>query len=265
MNTISYSMRMTIAPDRKTMGVLAGKCGEAILCSLLEKKNTLRIIMGSAPSQDEVLAYLRGSNKIDWSRIEVFHMDEYIGISPDNPASFSNYLARTLLDHVPVKAFHRIISEGKDPQAVCAEYGALIEKAPIDMVFLGIGENGHIAFNDPAMADLKDPLTMKIVQLDDICRMQQVHDGCFPNFDAVPKQAFTLTVPVLMSGAHLVCTVPSARKNAACLSLVMGPVSAACPCTAMRIHPDANVFMDNESGKGIPEFETAEKVLGEHK
>ena len=145
---------------------------------------------------------------------------------------------------------------------ICKEYGALLNEAPIDLVFLGIGENGHIAFNDPAMADLRDPLTMKVVQLDDACRMQQVHDGCFPTIDAVPKQAVTLTVPTLLKGSHLVCTVPTIRKNNACLRLVMGSISAACPATAMRIHPDANIFMDNESGKGIPEFETAETCIG---
>lgn len=260
--SLHYSFKMTISPCRKAMGVAAGICGERILCSLLEEKAHVRVIMGSAPSQDDILAYLRNSKKIDWTRIEVFHMDEYVGISPDDKAAFSNYLCRTLLDYVPIGAFHRIIADTREPEEICKEYGALLNEAPIDLVFLGIGENGHIAFNDPAMADLRDPLTMKVVQLDDACRMQQVHDGCFPTIDAVPKQAVTLTVPTLLKGSHLVCTVPTIRKNNACLRLVMGSISAACPATAMRIHPDANIFMDNESGKGIPEFETAETCIG---
>ncbi|MEA4863990.1 MAG: 6-phosphogluconolactonase, partial [Sphaerochaeta sp.] len=145
-----------------------------------------------------------------------------------------------------------------DMQKVCDEYASLLLAAPIDVVFLGIGENGHIAFNDPEMANLKDPLAMKIVTLDEVCRMQQVHDGSFRTLADVPKQALSLTVPMLMSGAHLVCTVPTAKKNKACLRMVMGTVSAACPATAMRIHPDCNLFLDNESGKGIAEFETAD-------
>lgn len=185
-------MKMTIAPSRKEMGIAAGRCGEELLVSLLAAKQTVRVIMGSAPSQDDVLGYLRASKKIDWSRIEVFHMDEYIGISPDDKAAFSNYLDRTLFNTIKVKAFHKILAEKKDPQAVCDEYSKLLLEEPIDVVFLGVGENGHIAFNDPDMADLKDPLAMKIVSLDDVCRMQQVHDGCFKTFDDVPKRALSL-------------------------------------------------------------------------
>jgi glucosamine-6-phosphate deaminase len=259
---MTYSFRMTISPNRKEMGIAAGSCGERLLCELLKKKETVRVILASAPSQDEVVDYLANSKKIDWSRVEAFHMDEYIGISPDNPVSFSNYLCRRLIDKVHPKDFHRILTQTGNPASICEQYGQLIRKAPIDIVFLGIGENGHIAFNDPSMADLKDPEIMKEVKLDEVCRMQQVHDGCFPTLEAVPKTALTLTVPTLMSGAHLVCTVPTAKKNAACLRLIMGPISAACPSSAMRIHPDCNLFLDNESGKGISSFETAETRLG---
>jgi glucosamine-6-phosphate deaminase len=254
-------MKMTISPSRKEMGLAAGACGEALLVDLLSKKETVRVIMGSAPSQDDVLGYLRDSDKIDWSRVEVFHMDEYINISTENPASFSYYLDKTMFSKIKVKAFNKILTESDDIQKVCDAYSSLLLAAPIDIVFLGIGENGHIAFNDPEMANLKDPLAMKIVTLDTVCRMQQVHDGSFKTLDDVPKQAVSLTVPMLMSGAHLVCTVPTAKKNKACLRMVMGTVSAACPATAMRIHPDCNLFMDNESGHGIAGFETAEITL----
>jgi len=263
--TLKYSMRMTISPSRKEMGLEAGRCGEELLVSLLAQKETVRVIMGSAPSQDDVLGYLRESEKIDWARIEVFHMDEYIGISPDDNAAFSNYLDRTLFNTIKVKAFHKIVTNNKNPQAVCDDYSKLLLAAPIDIVFLGIGENGHIAFNDPEMADLKDPLAMKIVTLDNICRMQQVHDGCFKSFEEVPEQALTLSVPMLMTGAHLVCTVPTTKKNKACLRMIMGPISAECPATAMRLHPDCNLFMDNESGRGIPDFETVETILKKKK
>ncbi|MFA7168096.1 MAG: 6-phosphogluconolactonase [Sphaerochaetaceae bacterium] len=259
---ITYSMKITISPSRKEMGIAAGKCGERLLVDLLSEKETVRIIMGSAPSQDDVLGYLRECHTIDWSRVEVFHMDEYIGISPDSPASFSNYLERTMFRRINVKEFHKIIADKKSPQTVCDEYAKLLLAKPVDLVFLGIGENGHIAFNDPQMADLKDPCAMKIVTLDDICRMQQVHDGCFGTLDDVPKTALSLTVPMLMSGKHLVCTVPTGKKNKACLRLVMGSISAECPATAMRLHPDCNVFMDQDSGRGIPELETVDTKLG---
>ncbi|MDC7230432.1 MAG: 6-phosphogluconolactonase [Sphaerochaetaceae bacterium] len=260
-NAFTYSMKMTISPTRKEMGQSAGQCGEELLVSLLAQKETVRVIMGSAPSQDDVLGYLRESKKIDWARVEVFHMDEYIGISPDDKAAFSNYLDRTLFHSVKVKAFHKIVANNQFPQSVCDEYSKLLLAAPIDIVFLGIGENGHIAFNDPEMADLKDPLPMKIVTLDNVCRMQQVHDGCFNSFEEVPNKALSLSVPMLMSGSHLVCTVPTAKKNKACLRMIMGSISAECPATAMRLHPDCNLFMDNESGHGIPDFETVETVL----
>ena len=224
---------------------------------MLEEKETVRIIMGSAPSQDDVIAYLRDSRKIDWSRIEVFHMDEYIGISPDDPIAFSNYLQKRLFDFVPVKTFHKVITKDRDPKEICDDYSRQISAGPIDVVFLGIGENGHLAFNDPAMADFRDPKIMKVVQLDDICRMQQVHDGAFPSLEDVPKSALSLTIPFLMSGSHLVCTVPTSKKNDACVELIMGAVTAACPATAMRLHPDCNVFLDNESGEGISEFRGA--------
>ncbi len=255
--TITYSMKMTVSPSRKEMGLAAGACGEKLLVDLLAKKETVRVIMASAPSQNEVLDYLKNSDKIDWSRVEVFHMDEYIGISLDNPASFSNFLDRKLFDTIKVKAFHKIVTDINDPQKSCDEYASHLQEFPIDIVFLGIGENGHIAFNDPEMANLKDPLPMKVVTLDEVCRMQQVHDGSFKTLEDVPKQAVSLSVSMLMSGAHLVCAVPTAKKNEACLRMIMGTVSAECPATAMRIHPDCNIFMDNESGHGIAELETA--------
>ncbi len=253
----TYSLRTTIAESREEMGTAAGICGEQLLVSLLGEKETVRIIMGSAPSQDEVLGYVRDSTKIDWSRVEIFHMDEYIGVSPENPVSFSNYLERTVIGQIPVKGFHKMIIDPDNPEASCLEYSRHLMEAPIDLVFLGIGENGHIAFNDPAMADLKDPLAMKVVTLDAECRMQQVHDGCFANFDLVPQYAVTLTVPTLMSGRHLICTVPGRQKNNACLCMLMGPVSAECPATAIRVHRDCHLFLDHESGRGVAELETA--------
>ncbi|MFA6845342.1 MAG: 6-phosphogluconolactonase [Sphaerochaetaceae bacterium] len=260
--SIMYSFKVSISSSRKEMGIAAGKCAEELLCTLLSKKETVRVIMASAPSQDDILGFLQNSIKIDWSRIEVFHMDEYVGVSPDDRVSFSNYLQRTLFDKHKVKAFHRIITNTNKPiQDVCDEYSKELLKNPIDLVFLGIGENGHIAFNDPSMADLKDPKIMKEVSLDEVCRMQQVHDGCFPTFDAVPKTALTLTVPTLMSGAHLVCTVPTLKKNSAVKKLLLGPVSVSCPSTAMRLHPDCNLFLDNESGRGIPSMEGVETIL----
>src|SRR5262249_41780962 len=154
-----------------------------------------------------------------------FHMDEYVGVSAAQPASFRHYQRQHLLNLVAPKAFHGIRGEEPDAKAECARYAGLLAEAPIDLVCLGVGENGHIAFNDPAVADFADPKTVKVVELDETCRQQQVNDGCFPNIESVPRQAITLTCPTLMSGRALVCVVPGARKARAVAAMLLGDIS----------------------------------------
>ena len=239
-----------IHKSRKAMGEAAGKKAEELIVQYLTRKKEVRIIAASAPSQNEIVAYLAKSSLIDWSRVTAFHMDEYIGIGDDAPQGFGNWLKERLFSKVPIKAVHYLRANA-DPAGECQRYAALLKKAPIDVLLGGIGENGHLAFNDPPVADFNDPLSVKVVNLDSACRNQQVHDGCFATLKDVPKQALTLTIPVLMSAASVVYSVPRDTKAAAAGRMFKGPVDTKCPASVLRYHPDCYVFLDAESGKGL--------------
>ena len=237
-------LQVKIFPDRASMGAAAAAAAAQILRAAIQKQGAARIIVASAPSQNELVAGLAAAPDIDWRRVTIFHMDEYVGLPATHPASFRNYQQRHLLSCVKPAVFHGIRGEAPDSEAECARYSALLAEAPIDLVCMGIGENGHIAFNDPPVADFADPLKVKIVKLDEICRQQQVNDGCFPNLDSVPQQAITLTCPTLVSGRTLVCVVPGPRKAAAVAATLRGTISPACPASILRSHPAAILFVD---------------------
>jgi glucosamine-6-phosphate deaminase len=174
-------------------------------------------------------------------------MDEYIDLPETAPQRFGTWLQRTFFDHVPAAKFHLINpGKGKDPSVVCQAYAAILAEAPIDLVLLGIGTNGHLAFNDPP-ADLNDPLAVKVVELDQMCREQQVLDGCFATLDNVPKRAITLAVPTLLAGHELFCCVPGLHKSEAVKAMMESPISGDCPATALRTHPQCTVYLDPES------------------
>ncbi|MDR2870102.1 MAG: glucosamine-6-phosphate deaminase [Deferribacteraceae bacterium] len=245
MRKLSFSVE--IHDTRAAMGKAAGERAEALLLAMLQQKEELRLIAASAPSQNEVLAYLVQSKRIDWSRITAFHMDEYIGLPADAPQNFGNWLKERFFGKLPFKDVHYLRGDA-DEITECKRYAALLKAAPIDMLLCGIGENGHIAFNDPPVADFADPHRVRVINLDEVSRMQQVHDGCFATLDAVPKTAFTLTIPILLSAAAVVCTAPGASKTAAATSMINGPIETACPASILRQHPCCHVFLDAESG-----------------
>lgn len=249
-SSLAGNLRILKFSDRKSMGDQAGKdAGEAIRKAIREKGEA-RVIFAAAPSQDDTLATLIREGEIDWTKVVALHMDEYIGLPLDSSARFSCYLKDHCFDHLPFKQIF-LLDEGDgsmNPDQLCERYNRIIREKPVDVVCMGIGENGHIAFNDPPVADFNDPKVVKIVDLDDACRMQQVHDGCFPTFDDVPKQAITLTVPTLMSGGTLICTVPGQRKKDAVFKTVHSPISTECPATILRNHPNATMYLDAESG-----------------
>lgn len=236
-------LNVEVFATRQEMGQSAAADAAQHLRQLLRQQKSVRIIFAAAPSQNEFLAYLARAEDIDWSRVEAFHMDEYVGLPVDSDALFSHYLTQHLFDAVKPGAVHRIPASG-DPQALCEAYSRLLQRAPIDMVCLGIGENGHLAFNDPPVADFNDPEAMKIVELDDICRQQQVNDGCFPSFDAVPTHALTLTIPTLMAAHRLFCMVPGKNKHQAITGTLTLPLSVSCPATVLRSHPACTLYTD---------------------
>ncbi len=237
-------LKIEIHPDRLEMGIAAAKRAAQVLRAAIKKNGLARIIVASAPSQDECLSGLASMEGIDWNRVTIFHMDEYVGLPADHPATFRMYQQNHLLAKVHPAAFHGIRGESDDTQAECTSYAALLAEAPIDLVCMGIGENGHIAFNDPPVANFQDPLAVKIVDLDAACRQQQVNDGCFPDLDSVPKQAITLTCPTLMSARVAVCVVPGSRKATAVRAALQEQVSTGCPATILRTHPDVTLYLD---------------------
>lgn len=236
-----------IHPNRAEMGASAGHAAAKILRNTLFQKGSARIIVASAPSQDETLAQLAQEPRIDWSKVTVFHMDEYVGLSVSHPASFRAYQKEHFLSKVTPKVFHGIQAESADLEQEVARYTALMTESPIDLVCMGIGENGHIAFNDPPVADFNDPQTIKVVELDEACRQQQVNDGCFPDLDSVPTHALSLTCPALMSGKHLIITVPGKLKANAVKETLTGPITTTCPASILRTHPDAELHLDTDS------------------
>lgn len=238
-------MKVCLAESRSELGKLAARDIAATLRTDLREKANVRMILAAAPSQSDMLAALVCEPGIDWRRVTAFHMDEYIDLADDAPQRFGTWLERAFFDHIPIARFH-LIKPGTDPDAACRAYASLLAEAPIDVVLLGIGTNGHLAFNDPP-ADLNDPLAVKVVELDQMCREQQVLDGCFPLLDEVPKRAITLTVPTLLAGRELFCSVPGRHKSAAVKAMMESPISGACPATALRMHPRCTVYLDHES------------------
>ena len=241
-----------IHETRAEMGAAAAADIAAAISDVLSRKERCRMIFAAAPSQNEVLAALVSDKSIDFSRIDAFHMDEYVGLSPDAPQRFGNFLRNALFEKAPFGSVSYIGCAAQDLQAECARYAALLAKAPIDIVVMGIGENGHIAFNDPHEADFDDPQAVKAVSLDEMCRMQQVHDGCFASLDLVPTHALTLTVPRLMQADRHFCIVPAPSKANAVAATVLGPVGAHCPATSLRLCAHAALYLDADSASLLP-------------
>ena len=240
------NMDVSVFPTREIMGRTAGKDVEKQIIQLLNEKETIRMIFAAAPSQNELLAYLAGSDKIEWNRITAFHMDEYLGLDRNDSRSFSTYLNEHLFENVNFKEVYLINGKASVKEEV-ERYSALVSEAPIDIVCLGIGENGHIAFNDPPVADFDDKQILKLVELDESCRIQQVNEECFDTLSDVPTKAFTLTIPVLMNAGFLFCVVPGDKKSEAVYNTLNGPVSTKCPASILQNHSNCKFYFDEDS------------------
>ncbi len=256
MPAVYDKLSVHIYPTRAEMGKAASEACVALLNQLLGQKEELNLIFAAAPSQNEFLEGLADAGRngrLDFSRINAFHMDEYIGLAADAPQGFGNFLRARLFDRVPFKRVY-CIDPTAEPEAEARRYAALLAAHPCDLVCMGIGENGHIAFNDPHVADFDDPLAVKAVELDGKCRMQQVHDGCFAALSDVPAQALTLTVPALTRAPHIICVVPGPAKAEAVRSALEGPVAPSCPASVLRRCEGASLWLDSGSAallKGV--------------
>lgn len=234
---------------RTEMGIAAAVDVKQAVLELLKAKESIRIVFAAAPSQDEFLLALVQDEQIPFERVQAFHMDEYIGLAPDAPQGFGNFLNRNLFSKRRFLSVSYLDGQTKDVSSECARYASLLGKGEIDIVCMGIGENGHIAFNDPPVADFHDPLDVKVVQLDEVCRMQQVHDGCFDALEQVPLTALTLTVPRLMRAKYHFCIVPGTTKTEAVHEMLHGEIAERCPASILRRAENAVLYLDPDSAE----------------
>jgi glucosamine-6-phosphate deaminase len=255
--TVIDRLAVEIHGDRKESGRAAARAAAAYLSDVITLQGDARVVFACAPSQDDFFAALLDSNsnggRLDWSRVTAFHMDDYVGLSAEHPQSFRHYLERHLLSRVRIGRFHPLPAEEADMAAVCARYATLLRERPIDLICLGIGENGHIAFNDPLVADFDDPASVKIVELDPACRQQQVNDGCFTTLTDVPRHALTLTVPIFRQARRLSICVPGLRKAAAVRSTLCDAIAPTCPASILRLHPCATLYLDSAAATELEE------------
>jgi glucosamine-6-phosphate deaminase len=233
--------------SRQQLGEAAAARAAELIRSAAAERGRARVIVATGNSQLAFIDALTSMADVPWDATEIFHMDEYAGMSDTHPASFRKWIRERVVDKVKPAAAHYINGDVPDLKSECERYALLLNAAPIDLAFVGIGENGHIAFNDPHVANFRDPLPIKVVDLDEACRKQQVGEGHFPSFEAVPREALTLTCPALMRAEHLICCVPDARKANAVKCSVEGPISEACPGSLLRRHPDAILYLDRQS------------------
>jgi len=224
---------------------VARKLGKAIA-----EKGFANLILATGASQFQLLEHLQ-QQEIDWKKITVFHLDEYKDLPITHPASFRKYLKERILEKVQPKQVYYLEGDAADIDAEVARYEALLKDHPIDVACIGIGENGHIAFNDPPVADFNDPKLVKVVELDDACRRQQLGEGWFPIFDDVPKYALSQTIPAIMRCKHINCVVPDERKAEAVFNTLNAEISIACPATILRTHPDTILYLDKGSASKL--------------
>jgi len=244
-------LTVKIYETRAIMGREAANEAAALIKKLLEEKAEVNIVFAAAPSQNEFLASLSTAEGIDWGRINAFHMDEYIGLHKDAPQGFGNFLRDRIFGKLPFKSINYLNGNAENAEEECKRYSGLLKAFPTDIVCMGIGENGHIAFNDPHVADFEDKEMVKVVELDERCRNQQVNDGCFKTINEVPTHALTLTIPALLAGKYIFCVVPGSTKTEAVTNTVKGEITTACPASILKKHSNAVLYVDRDSGRNI--------------
>ncbi|MDR1666315.1 MAG: glucosamine-6-phosphate deaminase [Bacteroidales bacterium] len=245
------ALAVRIFSNRQELGVSAARDAATAIRTLLAQKAEINMIFAAAPSQNEFLKALCSYKDIEWQRINAFHMDEYVGLPADSSQSFGRYLKEHVFGNLPFRSVNYLNGNNPDTEAECLRYAELLQQYPVDIVCMGIGENGHIAFNDPHVARFDDPQLVKRVDLDRTCRMQQVNDGCFSAIEEVPTHALSLTIPALMHVAYIFCMVPGATKAWAVYHTVNDDVSESIPATCLRTHQQAVLYTDTDSASPL--------------
>ena len=238
-------MQIVVLPDKLQLAKAAAKDAAAALRLAIQKPGVARIIAATGASQFEFLEELTQASDIDWQRVEMFHLDEYLGIPATHPASFRKYLRERLIEKVGLKRYHLLDGEG-DASGVIAQTAAEIQKAPIDLAFVGVGENGHLAFNDPP-ADFETDAAYIVVELDEACRRQQLGEGWFKSLEEVPRRAISMTVRQILKAKQILCIVPDARKASAVAECFQGEISPEAPASILRTHSNTTVYLDKDS------------------
>ena len=245
--TTIEQLPVVVYPSNEAMGQAAAAEAAAVINQAIEARGSANVILATGNSQLTFLRALREHSEVEWSQVRVFHMDEYVGIDPQHPASFPFFLHRHFLDYVDVGEFFPVEAPVEATGQACATYERLLRRHPADLCACGIGENGHLAFNDPPYADFDDPVWVKVVQLDERSRRQQVGEGHFATLDEVPTHAVTLTIPALMSAGRVLCIVPETRKADAVQAALYGPITEDCPASFLRTQPQARLYLDPDS------------------
>jgi glucosamine-6-phosphate deaminase len=244
------ALTVQIYPTNKDLGDAAAAHASRVILGAVRQTGGANIILATGNSQLTFLDALWQIPGIPWEQVRVFHMDEYVGLNPQHPASFHNFLLRHLLEQVKPRAFYPVPGQSSDSEKACREYEVLLHQFPADLCVLGIGENGHLAFNDPPYADFQDPAWVKVVRLAEESRRQQVGEGHFAALEEVPTLALTLTIPALLSARRVLAVVPEGRKARAVRQALRGPLSPGCPASILRNCAHATLFLDVNSAAG---------------
>jgi glucosamine-6-phosphate deaminase len=239
-------------PDVAAMGRAAADQAASIMRAAVRDRGVAHVMFATGNSQLPFLdALVTETAAVPWSHTVVFHMDEYVGVGPDHPAGFQRYIRERIVDRTAPRAVYYVEGLG-DAAAECTRYTDLLLAHPLDLCCLGIGENGHLAFNDPPVADFNDPLDVKVVELDTACRQQQINEGHFPDMASMPTHAITVTIPALLRASQVLAIVPEARKAEPVRAALTGPISTACPASALRTIDHAIVHLERDSARLLP-------------
>jgi len=250
LDTGADMLKVKVFDTSDAMGMDAALNAARLLNSYIKQKGSVSAVFAAAPSQNQFLYHLLKQD-IDWTKVNAYHMDEYIGLDEKAPQGFGNFLKEAIFDRVPFASVNYINGQAKNPEEECKRYAKLLKNNKPDIVFLGIGENGHLAFNDPSVADFNDPLLVKVVELDPVCRNQQVNDGCFNSMEEVPTHAITLTMSMLFGISEALVIVPGPTKRKAVYDTVKGEISTKCPASVLRTHKNAVLYADAKSAADL--------------